>query len=132
MFNSAMFPATMAPAPAGCRKKLCRTDKMYQNSMSPGGRLHRYSAKRMEKPVNFVCVAPDATTVFVVGDFNQWSDDAHPMTRRPDGVWFAVIPMHHGHHRYVFVVDGEKRLDPKAQGIARNERNERVSLISVS
>jgi len=30
------------------------------------------------------------------------------------------------------VVDGEKQLDPKAQGIARNERNERVSLISVS
>jgi len=105
---------------------------MYQNSMSPGGRLHRYSAKQMEKPVNFVCVAPDAGTVHVVGDFNQWSEGVHPMTRRPDGVWFAAIPMHHGHHRYVFVVDGEKRLDPKAQGIARNERNERVSLISVS
>ena len=105
---------------------------MYQNSMSPGGRLHRYSAKRMEKPVNFICLAPQAESVCVIGDFNQWRDAAHPMTRRPDGVWSVAIPMHHGHHRYLFVVDGEKQLDPKGQGVTRNERNERVSLISVS
>ncbi len=105
---------------------------MYQNTMSPGGRLNRYSAKRMEKPVNFVCVAPDARAVYVSGDFNHWNESTHPMTQRPDGAWFAAIPMHHGHHRYVFVVDGAKQLDPQAQGIARNERNERVSLISVS
>lgn len=100
--------------------------------MSQGGRLHRYSAKRMQKPVNFVCVAPEARSVQVIGDFNHWNEAANPMTRRPDGAWFAAIPMHHGHHRYVFVVDGEKQLDPAAQGIARNDRNERVSLISVS
>ncbi len=105
---------------------------MYQNSMPSGGRLHRYSAKKMEKPVNFVCVAPQAESVCVIGDFNQWREEAHPMTRQPDGAWFAAIPMNHGHHRYVFVVDGEKQLDPKAQGIARNDHNERVSLISVS
>lgn len=132
MFISDVFPAPQAPALAGCRPKFCRTDKMYQNSMSPGGRPQRYSAKRMEKPVNFICIAPDATTVQVIGDFNQWRTGVHPMTRRPDGAWFVAIPMHHGHHRYVFVVDDEKRLDPEAQGIARNERNERVSLISVS
>lgn len=105
---------------------------MYQNSLAPGGRLHRYSAKRMEKPVNFVCLAPQAGSVCVVGDFNHWTEGVHPMTRQADGAWFAAIPMHHGHHRYVFVVDGERHLDPRAQGVARNERNERVSLISVS
>ena len=105
---------------------------MYQNSNSPGGRVHRYSAKRMAKPVNFVCVAPEARSVCVVGDFNHWREGVTPMDRRPDGAWFAAVPMHHGHHRYVFVVDNERRLDPKASGIARNENNERVSLISVS
>jgi 1,4-alpha-glucan branching enzyme len=106
---------------------------MYQNSMPSGGRMpHRYSAKKMEKPVNFVCLAPQAESVCVIGDFNQWREEAHPMTRRPDGAWFAAIPMNHGHHRYVFIVDGEKQLDPEAQGIARNDHNERVSLISVS
>ncbi len=105
---------------------------MYQNSMPSGGRPHHYSAKKMEKPVNFICLAPRAERVCVIGDFNQWRAEAHPMTRQPDGAWFAAIPMNHGHHRYVFVVDGEKQLDPKAQGIARNDHNERVSLISVS
>jgi hypothetical protein len=42
------------------------------------------------------------------------------------------IPVHHGHHRYVFLVDGKPMLDPRAQGIARNDQNERVSLIAVS
>ena len=34
--------------------------------------------------------------------------------------------------QYLFIVDGKPRLDPKASGIARNSRNERVSLIAVS
>jgi len=105
---------------------------MYQNSMSPGARPDRYSARRMEKPVNFVCLAPEAKSVCVIGDFNHWREHVNPMNRRPDGAWFATIAMHHGHHRYLFVVDGERQLDPKAQGIARNDGNERVSLISIS
>ena len=32
----------------------------------------RYSAKKMAKPVNFVCVAPDAKQVHLAGDFNDW------------------------------------------------------------
>ena len=79
-----------------------------------------------------ICIAPQAESVCVIGDFNQWREAAHPLTRRPDGVWSVAIPMHHGHHRYLFVVDGEKQIDPKGQGVTRNERNERVSLISVS
>lgn len=86
----------------------------------------------MEKPVNFVCEAPGAQNVSIIGDFNDWTEGTHQLARRPDGMWFAAIPLHHGHHRYVFVVDGKWQLDPAAQGVARNERNERVSLISVS
>jgi 1,4-alpha-glucan branching enzyme len=86
----------------------------------------------MLKPINFVCIAPGAQTVAVVGDFNQWNSEANPMTRQPDGAWMASVPVSHGHHRYVFLVDGQPMLDPRAQGIARNEQNERVSLIAVS
>jgi hypothetical protein len=42
------------------------------------------------------------------------------------------VELHHGHHQYVFLVDGKPQLDPTASGIARNERNERVSLTAVS
>jgi 1,4-alpha-glucan branching enzyme len=106
---------------------------MYKNSVPAGGSLHRYSAHRNTKPVNFVCVAPEAKSVQLIGDFNHWSDSGdHPMKRRPDGAWFAEISLRHGHHRYVFLVDGERVLDPKAMGVGRDEQDQRVSLLSVS
>lgn len=98
----------------------------------PEAGLHRYSARRMAKPINFFCVAPGAQAVSIVGDFNHWRPDAHPMQRQPDGSWTAQVPLHHGHHHYQFLVDGQPLLDPRAQGIARNAKNERVSLIAVS
>jgi len=42
------------------------------------------------------------------------------------------VQLTHGHHQYLFLVDDEPILDPKGTGIARNERNERVSLMAVS
>jgi 1,4-alpha-glucan branching enzyme len=96
------------------------------------GVLHRYSAKRVSKPVNFVCSAPGAKHVSLVGDFNNWEPNHHPMRRQPDGAWTAQVNLSHGHHRYLFFVDGQKQLDPKAQGIARTSDGERASLIAVS
>jgi len=86
----------------------------------------------MVKPVNFYCVAPEATRVALIGEFNQWQADAHPMERQPDGSWALQVPLHHGHHRYQFLVDGEPRLDPRAHGIARITKHEQVSVIAVS
>jgi 1,4-alpha-glucan branching enzyme len=86
----------------------------------------------MRKPVNFFCRAPGAKMVALVGDFNEWDPHAHLMTRTPDGAWHLQVPLHHGHHQYLFLVDGKPELDPGAQGVTRNQRNERVSLMSVS
>src|SRR5689334_9321874 len=92
----------------------------------------RYSAKKMAKPVNFICTAANAKRVSLVGDFNDWHPDAAPMKRQVDGAWAVQIPLNHGHHHYQFLVDGKPTLDPRAQGTARNEKNEKVSLIAVS
>lgn len=94
--------------------------------------LRRYSAKKMSKPINFYCFAPEAKEVYLVGDFNDWQPGSHPMQRQPDGSWTIQVPLHHGHHHYQFLVDGQPTLDPRAKGIARNARNERVSIIAVS
>jgi 1,4-alpha-glucan branching enzyme len=93
---------------------------------------NRYSAKNMAKPVPFSCFAPDARQVFIVGDFNDWDPAAHPMKRQPDGAWRIDLPLTHGHHHYLFLIDGKPTLDPRANGVARNEKNEKVSLVSVS
>ncbi len=92
----------------------------------------RYSAKKMAKPVNFVCVAPKAKSVFLTGDFNGWSPTANPMARQPEGAWSAQVLLHHGHHQYRFLVDGKPVLDPKAHGIGRDAKGEKTSLIPVS
>lgn len=86
----------------------------------------------MAKPINFFCFAPAARHVSVVGEFNGWRPEANPMHRQPDGSWTTQVPLHHGHHLYHFLVDGQPTLDPRAQGTARNAANERVSMIAVS
>ena len=91
----------------------------------------RYSAKRNVHHVDFFCDAPGAAHVCFAGDFNGWDPTANPMHRGPDGRWAISLELHHGHHHYLFMVDGKSKLDPHA-GIARNERNEPVSLIAVS
>lgn len=98
-------------------------------STAPDG---RYSAKKMRKPINFFCPAPAAKTVSVIGDFNAWDPQAHPMRLGPDGSWHLQVPLHHGHHAYVFWVDGVAQLDPRATGVLRDPRFGKVSLVSVS
>jgi 1,4-alpha-glucan branching enzyme len=99
---------------------------------SPTVPVPRYSARRTLHHVDFFCDAPKAAHVCLVGDFNDWKPTATPMLRMPDGRLMASLELHHGHHQYVSVVDGTPRLDPKASGVARNDRNEPVSLIAVS
>lgn len=92
----------------------------------------RYSAKRTRHHVNFYFSAPKAQSVRLVGDFNGWDVAATPMCRMPDGRWMASLELNHGHHPYLFLVDGNPTLDPNADGITRDDCNERVSLIAVS
>lgn len=93
---------------------------------------NRYSAKKMAKPINFVCNAPDARQVYLLGNFNGWNSNSHPMQRMPDGAWVLQVPLHHGHHQYRFLVDGKVELDPKASGVARDQNGECASLLAVS
>lgn len=93
---------------------------------------HRYSAHRTQRAVRFVCQAPQAKAVCLVGDFNNWNPTAHPMQQTPDQAWFLALELRHGHHRYAFLVDGVLTIDPRAQGITRNDKGERVSLVPVS
>ena len=66
-------------------------------------------------PIRFVHVAPGATAVSLVGDFNEWNLAATPLVRRGDGVWITTVPLTPGVHEYAFVVDGRDwRPDPTA------------------
>jgi 1,4-alpha-glucan branching enzyme len=84
------------------------------------------------RAINFICSASQAKSVSLVGDFNGWNPLAHPMKQMPDRSWLLNVELKHGHHRYAFLVDGVLTLDPRAQGITRNDKGERVCLVPVS
>ena len=84
------------------------------------------------RPINFICHAPQAKSVHLVGDFNHWNAQANPMKQMPDRSWLLTLELKHGHHRYAFLVDGSLMLDPAAQGVTKNDKGERVSLVPVS
>jgi 1,4-alpha-glucan branching enzyme len=92
----------------------------------------RYSAKRNLHRADFFCHAPEAKHVSVIGDFNNWNPNATPMIRQPDGQWAASLELRHGYHRYVFLVDGKRVLDPNATGRTRDSQDQPVSLVAIS
>ena len=90
------------------------------------------SGRRPLHLVDFFYMAPEAKSVALIGDFNGWQPNGHPLTRMPDGGWRIRVELPHGHHQYLFLVDGKPTLDPNAMGKVHNERDETVSLIAIS
>src|SRR4051812_32982511 len=105
---------------------------MFSPESYPLGALNRYSARKSVKPINFLYFSPDAKVVSLIGDFNDWHPNAHPMKRMPDGGWHIQVPVSSGHHHYLFLVDGKPTLDPRAQGTAPSDHYTKVSLLAVS
>ena len=68
------------------------------------------------EPVTFVLVRPEARSVKVVGDFNNWGlNDSALVATNHQGVWSVKAPVPAGLHRYAFVVNGKDWVaDPSA------------------
>lgn len=62
--------------------------------------------------VKFTYSDPYAKSVYLAGDFNNWSTDATPLKKDKDGLWYVVIPLEAGKYDYKFVVDGKWISDP--------------------
>ncbi len=85
------------------------------------------------KLVQFMLVAPDARTVSVVGDFNDWDPNATPLREAADaGVWTITVPLAAGRHQYVFMVDGNRWTpDPAAPTAIEDDFGMPNSVITV-
>jgi hypothetical protein len=73
-------------------------------------------AAAVREPVQLVFRAPNASSVRVVGDFNEWDRERAPMTRdAASGLWSVTLSLRPGRHVYAFVVDDTLWVrDPRA------------------
>ena len=80
----------------------------------------------------FVLVAPQAASVSLVGDFNDWDPTRAPM-QTAHGVWATVVQLAPGRYRYAFLVNGvEWRADPSAPSAMDDEFGSPSSVVTVA
>lgn len=68
--------------------------------------------------IRLVLEAPDARSVMVAADWNQWNPETHPLTDDDgDGIWEIHLRLQRGRdYQYQFVIDGNRWVaDPEAR-----------------
>ncbi|HEY5996038.1 MAG TPA: alpha-amylase family glycosyl hydrolase, partial [Candidatus Deferrimicrobiaceae bacterium] len=89
--------------------------------MGGAARIDGMGAIPHQGGVAFRVWAPHAERVSVIGSFNGWNRDSHPMQPEANGYWYADLPEAHAGDRYKFLLatpNGEfKRIDPYAREV---------------
>ena len=83
--------------------------------------------------VQFLISAPEARTVALAGDFNEWDPSIQLDDPDGDGLWTARVALEPGVHEYMFVIDGsEWRPDPNAVSYTDDGFGQRNSVLAVT
>lgn len=65
--------------------------------------------------VRLVLLEPNAQSVSVAGDFNEWNPAKTKLERTDGGMWTVTLPLKPGRYEYMFVIDGKQWIaDPLA------------------
>jgi 1,4-alpha-glucan branching enzyme len=76
--------------------------------------------KEKSKKVNFSLLAPQAESVSIAGDFNNWNSISHPMKKDKKGIWKISFNLQPGTYQYRFLVDREWQSDPNCTDCVEN------------
>jgi 1,4-alpha-glucan branching enzyme len=80
---------------------------------------NKKSVKR--KKVSFSVFFPDAVAVYLVGDFNKWNHQKHPMKKKENGNWEKHIFVIPGRYEYKLKVDDQWENDNMNPLICKND-----------
>ncbi len=86
---------------------------------------------RRNDGIVFRVEAPRESSVFLVGDFNDWNPQATAMQPNARGLWEATLPLEPGEHTYRFIIDGRHVLDASNPDEMRHEDGSVSSRIRV-
>ena len=87
--------------------------------------------ENQDSSITFEYFNPGASQVFLCGDFNNWSEQSHKLSKGPDGKFTISIRLKPGSYQYKFLVDGNWMLDQKAGLLADNSFGTKNSVIVV-
>ncbi len=75
----------------------------------------------------------DATQVSLLGDFNEWKAEEHPLKRRKDGSYSTTVSLTAGQdYRFRYLLDGERWTnDDQADQLVPNRFGGEDCLVSV-
>lgn len=60
----------------------------------------KLEATKKSKGVGFSLLTPQAQSVFLAGNFNQWNLSSHPLIPNNEGVWRISIALSPGRYEY--------------------------------
>jgi 1,4-alpha-glucan branching enzyme len=78
-----------------------------------------------KRPINLRFQAPDAGSVHIAGNFNDWNTSSHPLKQgtssKTKGTWQRTLYLEPGEYEYRFIVDGVWHDDPNSSEKRVNE-----------
>jgi len=64
------------------------------------------------RQVQFEYTNKSASSVFLLGDFNDWNQEKHKMKKNDDRICRKTLMLPPGTYEYKFLVDGQWKSDP--------------------
>ncbi|PIV20870.1 MAG: hypothetical protein COZ69_16395 [Deltaproteobacteria bacterium CG_4_8_14_3_um_filter_45_9] len=77
------------------------------------------NSQEPKKP-EFSLSVPQAQSVSIAGDFNQWNPSSHPLKMDDKGIWRISLTLNPGQYEYRFFVDGEWQNDSNCSSSVEN------------
>ena len=74
--------------------------------------------KSVSSGIEFSYEAPNAQSVYIAGDFNEWNTTKTPLSKDENGIWKTVLKLAPGKYQYKFVVDGNWLFDQDNPNLA--------------
>lgn len=73
------------------------------------------------KKTTFQVTLPNADSVALVGEFNNWNGGANPMKKGKGGVWKADLSLKSGEYQFRYLVNDQEWMNDEEAPVAPNE-----------